>query len=391
MRKIMSVLGAIILGTTILPGGQVAAKRVPRIRRHVYHPPLSASRPPVVSAKAAILVDVKTGTILYEKNAFRQMDPASITKVMTALLVIDKGHFNRTVTISRRADLTGGSSLHIRMNDKYTVEDLLRGLLLRSGNDAAIALAEADAGSVERFVRQMNQKARQLGAYNTSFENPNGLTAPGHYSSAYDLSLIARAALKKPLFRQIVSSPNQTITELRRHRKREISNTNQLLHGFPGADGIKTGTTHAAGKCVAASATRDNRQLMAIILNSHNRWGDASSLLNWGFKYWNDVEVFRKDEVMGSIPITGGQRPSVPVVASRSAWATIPVESRYHVILSLPSSLRAPVARQPVGYATVEAPGDAPITIRLQPQSHVAPVQMHQTFWKRVKGWLRWR
>ncbi|MCY0881315.1 MAG: D-alanyl-D-alanine carboxypeptidase, partial [Firmicutes bacterium] len=241
---------------------------------------------PVVSARAAVLIDARTGALLYEKNAFMEMDPASTTKMMTALLVIENGHLQRVVSVSTRAAQTPGSRLKIYRGEHYTEMDLLRGMLLRSGNDAAVALAEAVSGSVPRFVAQMNVKAQELGAFNTAFENPNGLTAPGHYSSAYDLALIARQAMNNAVFRHIVGTHKEKIVEIGRHKEREITNTNQLLTVFPGADGIKTGTTNAAGQCLVASATRNGQQLIAVVLHSNQRYRDAKTLLTWGFDHW---------------------------------------------------------------------------------------------------------
>lgn len=345
--------------------------------------------PPVVSAQAAIVMDARTGAILYEKNAFRQMDPASITKVMTALLVLRTGGLSRRVTISPLAAQTVGSRLHIRSGQRYTVRDLLKGLLMRSGNDAAVALAEAEAGSVTRFVARMNMTAQELGAFNTAFENPNGLTAPGHYSTAYDLALIARAALKNPVFRQIVSSREDRVTELGGRRVRLIHNTNQLLYGFPGADGVKTGTTNAAGKCLAASATRNGQQLISVVLNSPNRWGDSARLLNWGFAHWRTEEAVIPGRALARLSVTGGDPDRVDIVSHRPIWVTVPVAAAApDRILALPPSLRAPVSVGPVGRVTIIAPDQPARSARLYPAVRVAAKPVPRTIWT---WWHRWR
>lgn len=370
MRKI-AVLGAVLLVGPLAGGHPArAARQVDR---------------PRVSARAAILIDAKNGAILFEKNAFRQMDPASTTKIMTALLVIEHGNLNRMVTVSRRADATPGSSLHIGEGQQYTRMDLLKGMLLRSGNDASVALAESEAGSVERFVAEMNVKAQRLGAFNTAYENTHGLTRPGHYSSAYDLALISRAALKLPLFQEIVGSQEQTIMELKRHRSRTVHNTNQLLYGFPGADGVKTGTTDAAGKCLVASATRDNRQLIAVVLKSGNRWGDAQQLLSWGFDYWSTVQAVPAGAVVTSREVAGGNPGSVGIAAHHAIWVDVPESGRYQTHVAVPNRLRAPLRKQrPVGFVSVEVSGQPPEREALYPVGNVRPKNPPARLW----NWL---
>ncbi|NMP20807.1 D-alanyl-D-alanine carboxypeptidase family protein [Sulfobacillus harzensis] len=345
------------------------------------------STPPSVSARAAILVDARTGAILYEKNAFMQLDPASTTKMMTALLVIEHGGLNRVVTVSKRADYTPGSSLHIQKDEQYTRLDLLKGLLLRSGNDASVALAESEAGSVEKFVAEMNVKAQQIGAFNTAYENPNGLTKPGHYSSAYDLALIARTALRYPLFREIVKSSEAQVTELKRHRSRTIHSTNQLLYGFPGGDGVKTGTTDAAGKCLVGSATRDGRQLIAVVLNSGNRYGDASRLLNYGFREWSLVEAVPANKRLAEAEVRRGQIQTVGLETRRPVWVDVPVGGTYQVYLAAPRVLSAPVDRKKAaGFASVEVAGQPPARQALYPRRTIKAASAPRRLWRHLFG-----
>lgn len=352
----------------------------------LWGPWAEAASHPSLEARAAILLEGRTGTILYEKNAFQQMDPASLTKMMTALLVIKHGHLEHLVTISRRSANTPGSALHIRYQEQYTRLDLLKGLLLRSGNDASIALAESDAGSVERFVAQMNLTAQELGAFNTQFENPNGLTKPGHYSSAYDLALIAQQGLTLSLFREIVGSSELTIMEQGHHRPRLIHSTNQLLYGFPGADGVKTGTTNAAGKCLVASATRNGRQLIAVVLDSPDRWGDASRLLNWGFHHSSLDAPVRNREVMAHSEVMRGQRAAVGLVSHETVWVALTQGESPMVHLHYPHCLTAPVKEsQRVGYASIEVPYQPSLVIPLYTKRSVARMT-----WRQEMGhWLK--
>ncbi|MCL5065729.1 MAG: D-alanyl-D-alanine carboxypeptidase [Firmicutes bacterium] len=337
--------------------------------------------PPTVDAQAAILINADTGTILYEKNAFRQMDPASLTKIMTAILVIKAGHLDREVPVSSRAAYVEGSKLHVHPGQRYSVLDLLRGLLLRSGNDAAIALAEADAGSVEGFVAKMNAQAQALGAFNTRFQNPNGLTGSGHYTDAYDLSLIARTAMTLPQFRAIVASREQEITERKSGAKRTIRTTNRLLYEVPGADGVKTGTTQAAGKCVIASASRDGTRLIAVVLKSQNRWQDANLLLAYGFSAWTTRTVYRLGQTVADASVIGGRDDWVPLVTMASARVSLPKGDEVTVVEQVPRRLKAPVRKKPVGYVYVIADDQQPIRIPVEPQQSV-PLNRIPRFWR---------
>lgn len=242
-------------------------------------------QPPRIRVGAAALLDPVTGQLLYGHNAFRTMAPASTTKIMTCLLAVERCGLDDVVTVSSRAAGTGGAHIGLRAGQLIRVQDLLFGLMLKSGNDAAVALAEHVAGSVEGFADLMNGRARELGALATTFRNPHGLTQPGHLTTAYDLALIARTAMDNPLFRAIVSSRERQIGSLDPAWTRLISSTNRLLWVYEGAEGVKTGTTDAAGKCLVASATRDARRLIAVCLRAQDRFGDTARLLDYGFEH----------------------------------------------------------------------------------------------------------
>jgi D-alanyl-D-alanine carboxypeptidase (penicillin-binding protein 5/6) len=300
--------------------------------------------PPLTcQCRAAVVVAAETGQVLGGVHAYRQMDPASLTKMLTAYIVIRAGDLNRPVTISARAVRVEGSKLRVRTGQVYTRLDLLRGLLLRSGNDAAVALAESEAGSVRRFAALMNRTARALGATNSHFVNPNGLTAPGHYSSAYDLAVIARAALRLPLFQHLVSLRQDTVQELTSGQAREIGNTNALLEAYPGADGVKTGTTAAAGRCLVASATRDGVQLIVVVLHSRDRWRDAADALDWGFRYFHPVAVARRHQTMADVQVAGGVVRQVPLWTASPVTVLQPENSRLSVLVTAPGRVPAPV------------------------------------------------
>jgi D-alanyl-D-alanine carboxypeptidase (penicillin-binding protein 5/6) len=241
---------------------------------------------PEVTAQAAIVSDVTSGQILAEKNAHQPLAPASTTKIATALVALRRGQLEEQVVIHESA-LIGGAEMGLSPGQVVTLEELLYGLLLRSGNDAATAIAQHIGGSVDGFVEMMNQEAEALGLADTHFVNPHGLDAPDHYSSAYDLMMITRQALADPTFAAIVSAQEYNF------HGRPLSNRNELLSNYPGADGVKTGTTSEAGECLVASATRDGHQVLVVVLGSEDRYGDASTLLDYYFDNyaWYPLEI----------------------------------------------------------------------------------------------------
>ncbi|MGI6227120.1 MAG: D-alanyl-D-alanine carboxypeptidase family protein [Peptococcales bacterium] len=257
--------------------------------------PLLAADEPQITAQAAVLIDADTGKLIYGKNHNEPRPPASTTKILTAILGIEKGNLDDVVDISPRAAQTGEASLNLIAGEKITLENLLYGALLKSGNDTCVAIAEHVAPTVEDFVKLMNLKAQLIGCNNSNFINTNGLPAKNHYSSAYDLALIARYALKNPTFAKIVATPLYTVAWEASGRKRTIKNTNQLLTSYYGASGVKTGTTDAAGHCLIASASRDNRNLIAVVLKSHNRFNDARILLDYGFDNYRNINLIEEN------------------------------------------------------------------------------------------------
>ncbi|MDD2401809.1 MAG: D-alanyl-D-alanine carboxypeptidase [Clostridia bacterium] len=237
-----------------------------------------------ISATSGILLDAETGNILYNKDAFVSRSPASTTKILTSILAIECGNLNDIVTVSKEAASVGEASLNLNAFDRLTLNELLHGALIKSGNDACVAIAEHISLSEEEFVGLMNLKARTLGALNTTFCNTNGLPYTGHSTTAYDLAQITRYALKNSVFREIVKTKYYTMKWTEPKRSRYLKNTNKLLWSFPQATGVKTGTTINAGKCLVASAIKNNKELIVVILNSHDRFSDAKKLLEYGFK-----------------------------------------------------------------------------------------------------------
>ncbi len=235
------------------------------------------------SAVAAILMDADTGEVLYEKNAHRQMLIASTTKILTALVALEQGSLQQEITVTAE-HMVEGSSMYLKVGETVTVEQLLYGLLLCSGNDAALALADACCGSVEAFVAEMNRKAQQIGMDNSSFANPNGLDAEGHYSTAHDMARLAAVAAVDPTFVRLCSTIQVSTAG------RTMSNHNRLLRSVPGCIGMKTGYTMAAGRTLVTCAVRNGRTLVAVTLHDGDDWADHTALYEYGFRKINDEE-----------------------------------------------------------------------------------------------------
>jgi len=236
-----------------------------------------------ISAEAAIVIDAESGEIICQRDAFTARPPASLTKVMTAILAIELAEEEKICTVSANAAKTGESHIGFYAGEKITLENLLYGALLKSGNDACVAIAENIGENEAHYVQLMNLKAKLLGCRNTNFVNTNGLPAQNHYSTCYDLALMSRYAISNDMFRQIVSTESYTMTWLSSTRSKNISNTNHLLNSYDGAIGVKTGTTDEAGQCLIAAAERDGKSYIAVVLKSKNRFADGIKLLDYAF------------------------------------------------------------------------------------------------------------
>jgi D-alanyl-D-alanine carboxypeptidase (penicillin-binding protein 5/6) len=349
-RNLYWILGALTLALVVLATG--ALVRLPILRPAwiaTYWEPEFDYLPdytkgPAIGATSAILLEGTTGTVLYAKNEHVRRPPASTTKILTALLALEEGNLKDIVAISQRAAAVRGSSARILPRQRIPLGDLLHGLLLPSGNDAAIAIAEHLASSESEFVRKMNIRARELGAVNSHFANPHGLDHPDHYSTAFDLAMITRVAMLYPQFSQTVSKVHHDASF--DGSRWSWYNTNRLLISFEGAEGVKTGTTGGAGYCLVAAASRDGRRLISVVLNSRNRWNDAANLLEYGFHEFHLLPLSVKGQKVASILIQGGLYQEITGVAGETTYKVLRNQDiddiRSHVIIE---KTNAPIRR----------------------------------------------
>ena len=269
----------------------------------------------ILNSKNAILYDNTYNQILYEKNAYDRVPNASTTKVLTAIVAYEKGNLSDIVTVSKNAALIGGSGINLRTNDKVSLEDLIKGLMVHSGNDAAVAIAEHVGGSIENFCNMMNEKAKDIGLENTNFVTPHGLDRENHYSTAYDLVKMSEYLLNIEFLANIVKERSVTIKV--NDVARTIGTTNEMLSFYEGADGVKTGFTGDAGRCLISSATKDGRKLISVVLGcgtKKQRTVDSVKLLDYGFNNYELVDVLENMKKEFKITVEKGKATSYKVV-----------------------------------------------------------------------------
>lgn len=257
-------------------------------------------------AQAASLIDVTSGRLLYSKRGDERMRIASLTKIMTAIVAIERGNLKDSVKVTKNSFAKEGSSLFLKLGEEMSLENLLYGLMLRSGNDAASAIAEHVGGSEEGFVLMMNEKATALGLSNSHFMNPHGLDHDEHYSSANDLAKLTAYALKNPTFKEIVKTPVKKAPNPNEKWDYKWDNKNKMLRFYEGADGVKTGYTKKAFRCLVSSATRNGQQIAAVTLNDGNDWNDHSNMLDYGFDNFPLHQIAAKGQKLQGYSLVTG-------------------------------------------------------------------------------------
>jgi len=318
------------------------------------------------TAKAAVLIERSTGRVLLEHNASEELPMASTTKVMTALLAMERGNPDDVVTVSRNAYGVPGTSIYLGLGEKLTLRDLLYGLLLASGNDAAVAIAEHIGGDVATFCSMMTERAAELGCTHTVFSTPHGLPGENHHTTAKELALIAREAMKHELFREIVSTRRASIPWEGRSYQRILNNKNRLLADYEGATGIKTGYTRAAGRCLVFGAQREGMEVIGVVLNCGDWFDEAARLMDRGFAACEMFTALEAGEMVRVLPVHDAKQETVCILAAETLAA--PVQKGRIPVLEydLPESVGAGLkAGESVGEARIVLNGEVLKTIPL--------------------------
>ncbi len=300
-------------------------------------PVCHAAQPPSTSAASAILMDAGSGRVLYAQDVHTQRLIASTTKLMTALVAVESTPDLDTKIQVKREYQAEGSSMYLRVGEELTVKELLYGLLLASGNDAALAIAGGCAGSVETFVGWMNQRAEILGMKDTHFANPNGLDDEEHYSTAYDMALLAQAVLANEELMGMVSTRSAHVAG------RTLTNHNKLLWRYEGCMGMKTGYTDAAGRTLVSCAKRGEQTLICVTLKDRDDWKDHAALFDYGFQTYPVHLLARKDKVFRTLPVTGSILPQVEVATASDVFFPLEEGERVRAKIMLPEMVAAPI------------------------------------------------
>lgn len=328
--------------------------------------PLPNTRPvpegdvlPNVTATSAIVIEASTGHVIYARNADAAMYPASTTKVMTLLLALERGGLDDIVEISGNASNTDGSTLWLDPGERIPLQDLLYGMIMVSANDASVAIAEHIDGNVANFAAHMTQRAAELGATHTNFTNPHGLPDPNHYTTARDLSLITLRGLQLPGFEQIVTTQEVAFSWIHDDNNKTIRTENQLLWLYNGCNGVKTGYTDSAGRCVICAAKRNGIQLISVVLDGLYMWNDSIILLDYGFENVSTETVVESDKVIATLPIISGRRKSMPVkTAGEVVLPFFKNHDAYEIQNDMPEVLNAPIANgEVIGKVRVKIDG----------------------------------
>lgn len=323
------------------------------------------------TAKSAILMDASTGRILYSKNANEELPMASTTKIMTALIALDKSNLDKKVKIKKDYVGVEGSSIYLVEDEEISIRDLLYGLMLRSGNDSATAIAGEIAGSTEGFSELMNKRAKNIGALNSNFKNPHGLHDEDHYTTAYDLAIITREAMKYKEFRDICKSKTWTAD---RDQNKVFNNKNKTLWQYEGGNGGKTGFTKAAGRCLVSTSTRNGIDLISVVINDGNWFSSCYNLMDYGYENYNSFVIYSKDQFIKSLELLNGNKEKINIVTKDELIIPLRKEERKNIkiVTKLPDQLDAPIKEgQSIGYLQVLLEGELIATTELISKSQV--------------------
>ncbi|MGJ0846696.1 D-alanyl-D-alanine carboxypeptidase family protein [Tissierella praeacuta] len=338
-----------------------------------------------LSAESCILIDGQTGRILYEKDAHRKMPMASTTKIMTALVALDKGSLDDKVVIKKECVGIEGSSIYLKEGEIITLEDMLYGLMLRSGNDVAEAIALHISGSMDSFVSLMNEKAKSIGALNTNFVNPHGLHNDLHYSTAYDLALITKTAFSYDEFANIVKSKSYMADRMENNY---FYNKNKTLWEYNGGDGVKTGYTTKSGRCLVSSASKNGMRLIAVSLRAGDWFNDNYKLLDYGFNNYKQSFIYDKGQFLKKLNVVNGVKGYVDLVTEKTFFYPLKEGEREKIKISLdiPSNVEAPIEKgDKIGYIYTYLDGNLIDKSDLTAKSSVRRINSIEKFFNNIK------
>lgn len=381
-RRILSVLLLFLLSATTVLGAE-----------------------PNVAAQGAALIDGKTGRLLWEKNGKTPYAMASTTKIMTAILVLENAGLTDVVTVSKNAAHQPEVHMDLKEGEQWKVGDLLSAMMLRSYNDAAVALAEHVSGSVEGFCKKMTEKAKEIGAKDTVFGSPNGLdsylTDEQHHSTAYDMALIAAYALENKTFREIISQPEINVTDLEGKHICNATNADRFLREYQGAVGVKTGYTNKAGHCFVGAAEREGVLLVSAVLGSgwgdagkQKKWTDTKALMDYGFETFHTYEAVKKGQILGKVKIMDSPTKTMETILADGYTALFSEEEKENLRLEaeLPESIEAPVEEgEKLGKAVLWLEEEKLTEIDLIALEAAYPYTLQERLWRLAENWITWR
>ena len=347
--------------------------------------------PDGISAESAVLIDASSGNVLFRKNADKRMPMASTTKIMTALVAIESCPLDRVVTITRDSVGIEGSSIYLYEGEKLSLENLLYALLLESANDAVTAIAIEVGGSVKGFADMMNARAKALGLKDTSFENPHGLDNENHYTTAYELAVIAAEAMRNENFAKIVSTPKKVIPLDKTEGVRLLVNHNKLLRIYDDAVGIKTGFTKRSGRCLVSAAVKNDVKLIAVTLNAPNDWKDHEAMLDYGFNNYRSVALCERGDFSEPLHLISGTENCVTVSNQSALYATLPINhGEITCTVELPRFAYAPIeGGEKLGKLVYRCDGKIIGECEITAMYDVAAKDYNPGFLKAIKNFLR--
>lgn len=318
-----------------------------KVNKNVYASNLSSDSNALYKVnkwESKIVIESKTHRILYQKNAFDKKFMASTTKILTAITAIENCDITEKVIIPKEATGIEGSSIYLTEGEELTVQELLYGLMLRSGNDCAVAISIHVGKSFENFVNMMNQTAKKAGATNSNFVNPHGLHDDNHYTTAYDMALISSYAMRNQTFRDIVKTKSVTINNTKGEYKRILKNKNKMLFDFDGCNGIKTGYTKNSGRCLVSSAVRNGMELISVVLNVAPMWEVSKNNLNDCFDNYNLYKQVESDEILDFVDINGQK---IGLYTDKDIYLPLKTEetNKIHTVIELFDNIKTPIAK----------------------------------------------